>query len=686
MINNKFAVSGPAIPEFEGVPMPVVLPFGIFPLARGRHSGFIAPAYTSNQQRGLGLEGLGYYKVVNDYWDVTTKMDIYTYGSYHINVNPRYFKRYKYSGNFSLDFQKINELNDGAITQDEFNKSTTFMINWSHSQDSKAHPGQTFSASVQAGSSQYNKMVANNPYQNFQNQLSSSITFSKNWDNGKYNLSLAANHNQNNSTRLINVTFPTANFSMNTIYPFQKLNSTAGNKWYEKLGFSYSSTFLNQASFYDSAFSLKQLKDTLLWGTTHTPSISLTLPAMGPLLFSPSISYSENWYSRKIIRTWDDIHQKIDTAFQKGFYSARQMSFGVSMNTRIFGTFNFGQDTATKLPAVRIRHEIRPNISLSYQPDFGSRYYHTLQIDTAGPMIFKNGRLFRSGNTIRVFDYDGNIVGGFGEGAFGGLNFGIDNLLEMKVRDKKDTTGDEEKIFKKVKLIDGLSINSGYNLLADSLQWQPVSMSFRTTLFEKLSLSGNAQLTQYDVDTLGRTINRLLWAHGSLGRISSGGISMSASFQSKKTDKRSDKDRLPDDPTMTPDEQLRQLDYIRSNPADFVDFNTPWNLQTSFSFNFSRQPRANYHGFTTNISSSLNLNGDISLTPKWKLGGSTSYDIRNNKLGFVTMFVTREMHCWQMAINVTPIGPYKSFSFVLNPKSGILRDLRINKAKTFTNY
>jgi hypothetical protein len=137
---------------------------------------------------------------------------------------------------------------------------------------------------------------------------------------------------------------------------------------------------------------------------------------------------------------------------------------------------------------------------------------------------------------------------------------------------------------------------------------------------------------------------------------------------------------------MTPDEQMRQLDYIRSNPADFVDFNIPWNLQTSFSFNFSRTPRANYHGFVTTVTSSLNLNGDLSLTPKWKVGGNTSYDIINHKIGFFTMFVTREMHCWQMAINVTPIGPYKSFSVVLNPKAGILRDLRINKTRTFSNY
>jgi lipopolysaccharide assembly outer membrane protein LptD (OstA) len=91
-ITNKVAISGPVHPEFEGVPIPIYIPFGIFPLNQERHSGFLAPNFTVNEQKGLGLEGLGYYKVINDYWDIVVRSNLYSYGGWSLNLNPRYSK------------------------------------------------------------------------------------------------------------------------------------------------------------------------------------------------------------------------------------------------------------------------------------------------------------------------------------------------------------------------------------------------------------------------------------------------------------------------------------------------------------------------------------------------------------------------------------------------------------------
>ena len=666
MITGKLAVSGPAIPEFEGVPMPVVLPFGIYPLTRGRHSGFLPPTFEQNSNYGLGFNGLGYYKVINDYWDVTTRANIYSYGGYMISVNPNYYKRYKYRGSLNLQYQFTKFLNTSGISRDEYTKSTTVHIGWSHSMDSKARPGVNFSANVNAGSTKYNSYLTNN-LANIQNQLNSSVTWSKTWDEGRYNLSLAANHNQNNNTHLINVQLPTANFSMATVNPFQKKEVTGKPKWYENLGISYNGTLLNQFSFYDTAFSVEQLKDTMLWGAQHQLPITLTLPALGPLLFTPSVSYSENWYSRKIDRQWNPNTERVDTTLSRGFYQARQMSFGMSMNTRIFGTLNFKKGNLKA-----IRHEIRPTISLNYQPDMNSQNWQSLQTDT-------------SARRIRVSKYEGNIVGAFGEGSFGGINFGLDNILQMKKVNTADTTGDPENATKKVNLIDGLSINTGYNLIADSLNWSPVNISLRTALFNnKLNMNASMVLDQYDYE-LGQRVNKLLWKEGKLGNITSANISMSTSFQSKKTDQRPDQQRIQADPNMPMEQQQRQLDYIRDNPAEFVDFNIPWNLQTSFALGLYRRPTPDYKGFTHEVTSSLNLNGDFSLTPKWKAGGSMYFDVGHQEVRTLTLFLTREMHCWQMSINVSPIGRFKSFSIILNPKSGILRDLKINRSRSFYN-
>lgn len=665
IINNKIAVSGPAYPEFEGVPVPIFIPFGIFPLERGRHSGLLPPQFVSSQDFGIGLEGLGFYKVLDDNWDVTIRTNLYSYGGWNLNLRPEYYKRYKYRGSFDIALQKTKILNNTTFSKEEFTQSTGFFITWTHSTDSRARPGVSFAASVRAGSTKFNQYIPNNTYANYQNQLSSSITYNKTWAQGKYNLSVAANHDQNNNSRLINVRLPTVNFSATTIYPFQKKEFAGTPKWYEKLGLSYTGTLLNQFSFYDSAFNFRKLLDTAQWGVDHRIPITLSLPALGPILISPSVSYAERWYGQLINKTWDNAHDTLLTSIQRGFYTAREMNFGFSLNTRIFGTVNFPHSKGI----TAIRHEVKPFISFNFKPDLAGQYYRNVQIDTLG-------------NLARYSQMDGGVVGAFAEGKFGGISFGVDNLLEMKVRNKKDTS---EGPTKKVRLIDGLGFTGGYNFLADSLQWSPINISFRSTLFEKINITGSASITPYDVDTLGRTINKLLWKQGKPGRFTSGSLSISTSLQSKAKDGRKDDDRIQPDETLTPDEQQRQLEYVRQNPAEFVDFNTPWNVQLSFSLSFYRQLAANLRTFTSTVNSNLNVNGDFSLTPKWKIGGSTYFDFSTAKIQTLTMFVTREMHCWQLAINITPVGLYRSFSITLNPKSGILRDLKINRSRFFYN-
>lgn len=659
MITDEIAVSGPAYPEFEGVPIPIAIPFGIYPIKKGRHSGWLPPQFTSNESFGLGLEGLGYYKVLSDYWDVTVRSNLYSYGGWKVDINPNYYKRYKYRGNFNLSIQKSKLLNTGFGAKQEFSVSKTYFLNWSHVSDTRARPGTSFTASVNAGSTKYNSLIADNAFQNYNNSLTSSITYSKNWNDGKYNLVVSANHNQNNNLGLINLNLPTVQFSATTFFPFQKKERVGEAKWYENLGIAYSSQFLTQISFYDSAFSFRQLLDTAQWGAIHSIPISVSLPALGPLIISPGISYDERWFGQKIIRQWDDKTKKVDTTITRGFYTEREMSYSLSMSTRIFGTFNFKKSKSI----VAIRHQMTPSFSINYKPDFVKQYFDDVQIDT-------------SKNTIRVSQFDGGVVSGFSEGTFGGIGFGLDNLLEMKVKNKKDSTG--ENPTKKVKLIDGLSINSGYNFLADSLKLQPFSISLRTTLFDKVNITGGANLDPYATDTLGRRINHLLWKDGKPGRFTSGNLALSTSLKSKPKDDRSDKERTPADATLTPEEQQRQLEYIRQNPADFVDFNIPWSLTLSYSLNFSRILSPTLKDYTTQVNSSVNINGDFSLSPKWKIGGGTFFDFRTAKIQTVSMFLTREMHCWQMAINVQ-VGQFKSFSITLNPKSGILRDLRINK-------
>ncbi|MBO9202631.1 MULTISPECIES: putative LPS assembly protein LptD [Niastella] len=685
MVSQKLAVSGPIHPEFEGVPVPIYLPFGFFPLSQGRHSGILPPQFSQSEQFGLGLEGLGYYKVLNDYFDVTLRTNLYSYGGYNIYLTPTYRVRYRYNGSMNLAYQSSRILSSSG--KQEFTNSKTYSLNWSHSVDSRARPGQSFSANVNIASTKFNQLVPNNPQTNFTNTLSSSIAYSKTWGS-KYNLTATANHSQNNNTRDINISLPNLGFTIQTFYPLQSKEFTGTPKWYEKLGIGLNSTLANQMNFKEEDFSIRTMLDTLQWGAQHSVPIQLSLPQLGAFQISPGISFQNKWYSKRMDRSWNDSTLKIDTTTSKGFYQTSDVSFSLGVNTAMYGMFDkFGK----KSPIAAIRHVIRPNVSFSYKPDLGAKYYKNVQVDTAFGKNPITGRY--EGHTQRFSYFDGSIYGPPSEGVFGGIGFGIDNNIEAKIRSKKDTANGG---LKKVRLIDGFGFTSSYNFVADSFKLAPFSLYIRSTLFEKVNITAGATLDPYQVDKYGYRINRYTWQSDtsgagngkSLGRITNGNIAVSTSFQSsnvkdKKLQEKREQQLKDQQGILTAEEQQAQLAYARANPAEFADFNVPWSLSLSYSMSFSRTVKPDYSGWQTQTFQNLSWNGDFNLTPKWKFGMNGYYDIKASTIQQFSMYISREMHCWQLSINVTPVGLYRTFNFTISPKSGILRDLRLNRTRYF---
>ncbi len=672
IISNSLAISGPIHPEFEGIPIPIYLPFGIFPLSQGRHSGFLAPQFTSNQQFGLGLEGMGWYQVLNDYVDVTVRTNIYSYGGWNLNIIPQYRKRYRYQGAFNLSLTHTKFAFKG---DPDYQLIKTFQINWSHSVNPNAKPGTSFSASVNAGSTRHNDFIANNAYKNFQNNLTSSISYSRDWqrDGLPFSLQLSANHNQNSLTRLINVTLPDAGFTVTTLYPFQRKSVSGAARWYEKLGVGYNAVARNQVSFYDTGrVSLRNILDTMQWGAQHRFPISMQLPPLGKLFVSPSVNYEETWYTRRLTRRWNYAKQKVDTVtYQKGFFTDRQLNFALSFNTNIYGMYEFGKNSKI----VAIRHVMRPTISFNYKPNISRQNFDIVQINGAG-------------QKLPLAQFEGNLFSPYSYGRYGGLSFGLDNNLEMKVRSKKDTANGGTK---KVKLIDGFGFTSGYNFLDTAFKLQPFNLYFRTTLFEKLSITAQGQVDPYQATDSGLRVNRFVWANGhfSPGRFTGGSISASTSFQSKPKDADKAKEKgatnTITDPALLSDQRALQ-DYMQRNPAEFVDFNIPWSVSLSFSLSLNRTLKPDYSGYVSNVSSSISFNNSFNLTPKWNFSTNGFFDFNTKQITTFTMSIAREMHCWQMAIGVTPIGNYQYFNITLSPKSSVLKDLRVNRTRYFYNY
>ncbi|MBK6634810.1 MAG: LPS-assembly protein LptD [Chitinophagaceae bacterium] len=297
-INKKMAITGPVHPEFENVPVPVVLPFGIYPLQTGRRSGILAPTFTANEQLGLALEGLGYYKVISDMWDVVLQGTIYSYGGWTANLSPRYYKRYRYQGSMSVDIQRLRDLDRSG--------ARNFNVRWNHSSDSKARPGVSFNASLNAGSSGCNSSVPNSPQRNFQNQLNSSITYSKIWKDKPFNLNVSGNHNQNTNTKQVNINLPDIGFNVNTLYPFRRKEVIGQYKWFENIGIALNTNVRSLSSFYDTLGNFfGEFARNYQWGAAHNVPISLSLPQIGNFQIAPNISYQEKWYQEKFTRRWN---------------------------------------------------------------------------------------------------------------------------------------------------------------------------------------------------------------------------------------------------------------------------------------------------------------------------------------------------------------------------------------------
>ncbi|HLR38156.1 MAG TPA: putative LPS assembly protein LptD, partial [Chitinophagaceae bacterium] len=531
----------------------------------------------------------------------------------------------------------------------------------------------SFSASVNAGTSSYTRYNIRDANERLNNILSSSISFSKRWKGSPFNLTLNANHSQNTSTKRINLTLPSLSFNMSTIYPFQPQDFVGTPKWYQKIGIGYSLSMRNSVSVKEKDFLGPDFFNKFKTGIQHRVPISLSLPAFNFLHISPSVSYTERWYLKKRIVSFNPDKNRLDTTLQHGFYTAREVTTGVSLGSTVYGMFKFNKKNKdAKIQA--IRHVMRPSISLSYKPDMNKQYYYSVRVDTGAHV------------PMQRFSYFDNIGNGpFSEGRYGGVSFSLENSLEMKVHSDKDTANGG---MKKVKLLEGFGVSGSYNLVADSFNLSNFSLHARTTLFKKMNISARATIDPYVHNQYGRRIDKYVWEQGdfSIGQIRNGSVSLSTNFKSKQGEKKAEKENVEDDNPLnnnpldnTQEEMLRR----RENPADYVDFDIPWSVNLSYSLNFRKTRTPDYKRDTTIYAQSLRFSGSFNLTPKWKVSLSSGFDFIHKKLTYTTINLTRDLHCWRMNISIVPMGFYKSFSITLSPTSALLHDLKISRNRQF---
>lgn len=674
---SQKTVFGPAYPVIEDVPIPIGLPFGFIPKRPDRATGLLIPTFGEEQARGFYLKDMGMYFVLGDYFDVAITSDIYTLGSWSLDVNSRYKVNYKCNGNFTINYSSDQTGEKGST---DFFKSTNFGVRWSHQQDPKARPGTSFSASVNFSSPSNSRYNSHNVSDALQNQVSSSVSYSRNW-NGKYNLSINALHNQNSRDSSYSFTLPNVTFSVSRFYPFKQKHRVGKEKFYEKFSLAYNTTLQNRINFKSSEFMKEGFLDKFNNGMAHNFQIGLPNFTLAKYFnFTPGVSYGMNWFFKKQEQKYNPETGRVEQEKGKQFSTfgiTQTYSGSLSMSTRLYGLFNFGK--YHKIQA--IRHVITPSISMSFSPEKGT---------------YANGwRSFRyidkSGN-VREHDYNvysGQINSPPGRGKSASASISIGNNLEAKVRDLRDTTG---KGIKKVKLIDQLSLHTSYNFLADSLKLSNIGMSMSTSIFGKLGINGNMNFDPYAIDNKGRRVNKYCFQENGWSkplRLTNASASLSYSLSGKGTingndGRKSGASGGGSDVGQNPADNYMRIyyhpitgEYIPGGWLYYMNPNSPWSVNVNYSFSYSRSYSYVNEKLITNnrYTQTLGLSGNIKLTPRMSIQANSGFDLMAGKITTTQLSASYDLHCFNISVSWVPTGNWKSYGFRIAANASALADL-----------
>lgn len=670
VIPGKKVITGPAYLVLEDVPLyPLMIPEGFFPISSGPKSGILMPSYGEEFSKGFFIRDLGYYITLGEYMDLAIRGGIYTLGSWEASAGSRYFKRYKYTGALQADFSSIRT---GEKGQPDFIKQNNLRIQWTHTQDPKANPGSTFSASVNFTTSGYSKYSATNLNDIFQTQTNSSIAYSKNWAGTPFSLSANMAISQNSQQKNISLTLPTIVFNVSRIYPFKRRNAEGKARWYEKISMQYTGKMTNTVTAPESEIFTKKALDNMRNGVEHNIPVQASFNLFKYINVSPAFNYTEKWYFKRQDYAWNPVLNKQDTLSPEyGFWRLYNYTANISASTTFYGMYRAkNKEGKPKKFIQAVRHTLTPTVGFSYAPDFSKLsygYYKNVQVDSTG--------------RYRTYSpFERNAYGVPSSGQAMSMNFSLSQTLEIKVLSKRDTSG-----IKKIKLIDELRISGSYNFLADSMKLSTIPISFRTTIFKNFGIQLSLTLDPYRVTPEGRRYNKLFFP----GRVVSTGWSFGYTFKSREDRSQpamNDITSIPpeymnpfSDPYGTMDPVLRRQYMSQA----YYDFSLPWN----FGFNYTINYGINYvnngsSGYKKNISQSVTVNGSLNITPKMGVTFQAGYDFMTNKLTTSSISITRDLHCWQMSFSWIPFGYHRSWSFNIGVKAASLADLKYDKSQS----
>lgn len=701
---GKNVIFGPAYLVVEDVPLPLAIPYGFFPFSSSYKSGFIMPTYGDETTRGFYLRDGGYYFAINDKVDLKVLGEFYTKGSWGLSAQTNYKKRYRFGGNFYFSYQNTKE---GEKNMPDYSVSKSFKLTWSHRQDAKANPTQSFSASVNFATSSYernNLTSMYNPESYTQSTRTSSVSYSKTFSKVGLTLSGTFNLSQNMRDSSISVTLPTLSISQSRFNPFKRKKAAGKERWYEKIAMSYTGTLANSINTKeDKLFHSSLVKD---WrnGMRHQVPISASFSVLNYINVTPSFTFTDRMYTHKVMQGWDTERQAVQRDTVYGFYNVYNYNMSISANTKLYGMYRpmpwFG---GKKIAA--IRHVFTPTVSFSYAPDFSqSRFgFYDSYVKTDA-----NGNV----STVRYSPFSGMMYGTVGQGMTGSVTMDVANNIEMKVRTDKDSTG-----YRKISLIDELGGSLSYNMAAKRRPWSDLNLRARIKLTKKYTYSMNAVFATYayEKDENGRVYvgDHTEWSRGRFGRFQGTAQNISYSISNetfrklfgKKHRTTTSDDELDEeldeeeetDPTMQnvdPDRKKGKTGANQESNGDvdedgYLKFSLPWSINIGYGVTIRENTQGRFNDkrmrYPYKLSHTLNFSGNIRISEGWNINFSSGYDFNMHKLSMTTASLSRDLHCFQMSCSMV-ISPYTSYNFTFACKAGTLADaLKWKKQSSYSS-
>jgi hypothetical protein len=695
VIPNDKIVTGPFFIRIANVPInPIPVPFGFFPNSNKRKNGLIPPSKygLNDNDKGAYLRDVGYYFAIKDLMDFSITGTIYTRGAWGVKLASRYAKRYKLIGNYELEynFTPKGEKTVKSEHEELYNHQQAYKVDhdikvyWKHQQDRKAHPTNNFSADVDFRTSSFAK---NNPQgrsveQNMQSKARSVVNFSTSFKGGKYSLGINADFSQDFSQGYLDIKLPQINFGINQFYPFRRKQVVGKLRWYENISMQYTMDFQNLMNTKDSILinHTKQVFDNMCTGMSHNIPIKSTIKILKYINWENSATLRETWQIKGVKQSWggfdtnDRPYIIKDTIYN--FFAAHDLSLRSGLSTTLYGMY-----TMKKGRVSAFRHQLTPSVNFDYRPAINKHLYSTYEEEIYGMDISETND---TTYMYRVKDVQYSYLTGmlYGAPAYkssGKLNFSLSNKLEMKVRPKKNekrkekNDDEEEETFKKVTILEDLSLSMGYDLLADSNNWSNLDISGRTMLFKQINISFRLALDPYIIGEEGKRMKKTEWkANKRLFRLSNTGVDVSFSYNINKNlfNKNKEKEKKP-------------------SPSGFGD----WNISIAYNFSYNMYDNLNFYmyadsnrKYTNEFRNSLSLSGSFALTPKWSLRiDRIGYNFTEKAITPFDIFVERDLHCWIIHFKWTPMGWMRGFEFGIRAKANILKDVEQKIRRDYRN-